>query len=287
MYRTNNILALVPPTEEGQKILNQVLFFQQNLGMRIFVLNILEKPGLLRRLISKDRISDTKKEALKIQHEFVREAMGGNVPDNMAIRVKAGNILRILFSQSKNGGYEFMVIDKSQDSVSLNRYETDKIISRSFCPVMTINKDYPVKEIKKIIIPVDISQATKKKLLWATYFAKKFDAEIKIVSALNINISSRKSLVWRNAEHLKYMLHERGVECEVKILKTREKDKYKVIHEYLEKENPGLVIIRTHQDSNMSGTQIGRFVSEIVHESRIPVFTVNRFLYPMPVDFEY
>jgi len=287
MYRSNNILALIPPDGDGKKILNQALFFQENLGMRIFILNIIDKPSMFNRLFLPEKVQNMKKEALRIQQEFVTKAIGSDIPRNLAIRVKAGNLLKVLLAQSKNGGYEFMIIDKSHSPGSLIRYETDKIISRSYCPVMTINKDYPIKEIKKIIIPVDISQATKKKLLWATYFAKKFEAKITIVSALNINLSSRRSLAWRNAEKLKYMLHQRGVDCEVEILKTTSKEKHKVIYEYIKKEQPGMVIIRTHQESNMSGTQIGKFVSEIVHNCKMPIFTVNRFLYPMPVDFEY
>jgi nucleotide-binding universal stress UspA family protein len=287
MYRSNNILALIPPDKEGEKILKQALFFQENLGMQIFILNIIDKPSLFKRLFLPEKVLDIKKETLKIQQEFVKKAIGRDIPRNLAIRIKTGNPLKVLMAQSKNGGYEFMIIDKSHDSGSLIRHEADKIISRSYCPVLTIHKDYPLNEIKKIIIPVDISQATKKKLLWATYFAKKFKAKITIVSALNINLSSRRSLAWKNAEKLKYMLHQRGIDCEVEVLKTKSKEKHKVIHEYIRKENPGLVIIRTHQESNMSGTQIGKFVSEIVHNCKMPVFTVNRVLYPMPVDFEY
>jgi nucleotide-binding universal stress UspA family protein len=287
MYRSNNILALIPPDDEGKKILNHALFFRESLGMRIFIFNIIEKPSFFRKLFQPEKISLEKKEELSILHNFVEKNAGADACKDIALRVQTGKLLKILISQSKIGGYEFMIIDKSKDRGSLTRDEIDKIISRSYCPVMTVNKNYPVKEIKKIIIPVDISQATKKKLLWATYFAKKFNAKIRIVSALNINLSPGRSLAWRNAEELKYMLHQRNVDCDVEILKTKSKEKHKVIHEYIAKEDPGLVIIRTHQESNMSGTQIGKFVSEIIHECNIPVFTVNRFLYPMPVDFEY
>ncbi len=287
MYRSNNILAFIPPNEDGKLILRQTLFFQKSLDMRIFILNIINKPSILKQIFSSKKLSHLKTEALIELKRFIEDAIGEALTGVLSLRIQSGKPLRILFSQSKKGGYEFMIIDKSESQGGLSRYETDKIISRSVCPVMTINKDYYIDEIKKIIIPVDISQATTKKLLWATYFAKKFNAKIEIVSALNVNLSARNSLAWKNAEKLKYLLLKRGVECEVKVLKTQSRDKFKDIIEYIEKENPGLIIIRTHEESTMSGSKIGRFVSEIVHQCKMPVFTVNRFINPMPIDFEY
>ena len=287
MYRSNNILALVPPDEDGQLILKQTLFIQKSLGMNIFILNVIKEPSFFNTLFRPRKLSYKRNEALNELKKFVENFVDGEIPRYMALRVKSGNTLRILFLQSKNGGYEFMIVDKSESPGGLSRYETDKLISRSVCPVMTINKAHFTDNFKKIIIPVDISRATSKKLLWATYFAKKFNAKIEIVSALNVNLSTRNSLAWKNAEKLKYMLIKRGVECEVTVLKTQIREKHKVIIEHIEKEKPGLVIIRTHEESNMTGTAIGKFVSEIVHECKMPVFTVNRLINPMPVDFEY
>jgi nucleotide-binding universal stress UspA family protein len=164
--------------------------------------------------------------------------------------------------------------------------DLDKLISQAHCPVMVVNHEFISTEINKILIPVDVLQSTPKKLLWATYFAKKFNAKIVIVSALTINIEKKQSLAWRNAEKLKHILVQRGIECEVSIIKAPGAEKHAVILDFIHNEKPGMVILRTHQDSGISNTQIGGFVSKLVHESYIPVFTVNKSVYPMPVDFE-
>lgn len=285
-YRSNNILALVSPVKTDEPVLKQSLFFQRELGMRVFIYNIVEKPSLFEKIFHAKRTKNLRNELLEQLRAFVEKIAPAESLNHLSYRVKMGNPLRILIRQSKNGGYEFIIIEKNGAASTLDREETDKLISRSYCPVMTINKDFLVEDIKKIIIPIDISQSTQKKLLWATYFAKKFGAEITIVTALTMNIEARQSLAWRNAEKLKHMLSQRNVECRVEILKARGEQKHKVILNYIEQEKPGLVIIRTHQESNMSGTQIGKFVSELVHGCQAPVFTVNRYLYPMPVDFE-
>lgn len=285
-YRSNNIVAFIPPTETGKLILKQTMFFQEALGMRVFAIDIPDKPSVFEKIFQQQKITTQKKEALKNLQNFIEDALQKDLPKELSLRIKMGNVPSVLLSQSKKGGYEFMIFDRSESDKRLSIDDTDRIISRAECPVLSIHKDFEPREIKKIVIPVDISKTTKKKLLWATYFAKKFNAKIKIVSALSMNISASDSLVWRNADHLKTMLNERGVDCEVEIIKAQRQEKQKVIIDFLEQEKPEMIIIRTHQQSNHADTHIGKFVSEIVHCCQLPVFTVNRLLNPMPIDFE-
>ena len=58
------------------------------------------------------------------------------------------------------------MIDKSEkkNAEGLTRAEVDRYVSKSYCPVLLIDKNYPVAKIDKIVIPIDISQQTKKRL---------------------------------------------------------------------------------------------------------------------------
>jgi hypothetical protein len=174
-YRSNSILALIPQSNEGERLLQQVLFFQQSLQMRVFLLNIIHPIGWFTRSFQPKKavkIKMTAKEELK---DFAAKVFRNNIPDDYILRVQVGKKVPVLVNESQKGGYEFIVIDKSCDNYpgSFCKIEVDKFISRSFCPVLAINKDFQVHEIKKIIVPIDISQPTKKRLYWATYFAKK------------------------------------------------------------------------------------------------------------------
>lgn len=273
----NSILALIPQSKEGELVIKEALHFQQTLGMRIFVLNIIKTPFLFSGKYQERKIETLKNEALRNLNDFVKNVIQKEIPKNIILRIKAGDVVSTLINESERGGYQFIIVDKSKSSFKgpLHWRKFDKFISESHCPVLTVNKDFPVREIKKIIVPIDISQSTKKRLLWATLFAKKFNAKIIIVSALNININETKSLALKNAEKIKHLLWEQEIDCDVKILKVHKQKKHKAILEYIAAEKPELVIIRTHQDSIFSGTNIHKFVSAIVHGCTMPVFTVN------------
>ena len=275
--RSNSILAFIPQNKSGELVIKEALYFQQILEMRIFILNIMKPPSLLSKVLKAKKLETRITKARQKQSDFVKNVIQKEIPKNIILKIKTGDVVSTLIHESKYGGYDFIIVDKSKSSFkgALHWSKFDKFINQSRCPVLTINKDFPVREIKKIIIPIDISQTTKKRLLWATLFAKKFNAKIQIVSALNKNIDETKSLAYKNAVKIKHLLWDRGVECDVKIQKVNIQNKHRAILEYINKEKPELVIIRTHQESIFAETNIGKFVSEIVHGCTMPVFTVN------------
>ena len=287
-YRSNSILALIPQSDEGERLLQQVFFFQRSLQMRVFLLNIIHPIGWFTRSFQPKKAVKIKMDAKEELKDFAAKAFQNNIPDDYILRVQVGKKVPVLVNESQKGGYEFIVIDKSCGNYpgSFCKNEVDKFINRSFCPVLTINKDFQVDEIKKIIVPIDISQPTKKRLYWATYFAKKYNAKIQIVSALNAGISETKSLAYKNAEDIRTMLTGRGVVCEVVILKVQQQKSHKVILNYIGEQNPDMIIIRTHQESMFAEGRIGKFVSGIVHGCKMPVFVVGQSTLSLPADFE-
>lgn len=276
-YRSNSILAHIPQNRKGERILKQALYFKEALGMRIFLMDIIKTGSIL--------LSNPKSRKNQIRHQgalnkftdFVKKVLQKEISDNIILRINWGKVVNTLITESEHGGHEFVIIDKSEknNAEGLTKSEVDRYVSKSYCPVLTVNNESPITEVKKIVIPIDISQRTKKQLYWATFFAKKLKAKIQIVSALNVNITETKSLAYKNAEKLKNMLESRGVKCDIKILKVGKQPRHQVIMKYIEEEKPELVIIRTHQEFTFSGKKIGKFVSEIIHGCKIPVFTVG------------
>lgn len=275
-YSSNSILAFTPQNKDCETILKQSLFFQQALDKRIFVVDFIKFAPVLSRIVNRKKIVDIQEEALEKFQDYVQNTIQKEIPKEIILRIKPEKAVPSLIRESKFGGYDFIIVDKSVDNYqgALSNNDVNRFISKSHCPVLTINKDFPANKVKKIVIPIDISQNTKKRLYWGTFFAKKFNAKIQIVSALNVNINEKNSLALKNAKKIENMLHHRGVDCDVKILKTHQQSKHKVLLDYMEEENPDLVIIRTHQEYRFSGKKIGKFVSEIVHGTKVPVFAV-------------
>lgn len=279
-----SILALISPGKEGETILKEALYLQSTLEVKLVILNVIKEPGFFERNFQPEESETAIRNAKEELSDFVKKVIGKELPKDIVISVRAGNPVEVLLEKSKTDSLEFLLIDKSKSNYpgALERDEIDELVSRSNCPVLTLNKDFGVPDIKNIAIPIDITQSTRKRLLWATFLAKKYDAKITILSALKVNIDVDKSLALKNAQKIKQLLEDHDIECDIKIINVYNQESHQVILDYMKEEKPELLIIRTHQESIFSSTNIGKFVSEIVHGSKLPVFTVNYT--PNPVD---
>ena len=287
-HSSNSVMAYTPQSKECENILTQSLFFQKGLDKRIFLMDFYKPASIFSKFFQSEKYIDIQEEALDKFQFFVKNTIQKEIPKEIILRIKPGHIVPTLIRESKFGGYDFMIVDKSGGNYkgALSAKEVNRFTSKSHCPVLTINKDYPVHNINKIVIPIDISQTTKKKLVWASVFANRFNAKIQIVSALNVNIKEKNSLALKNANKIEDMLKARDIECDVKILKAQNLPKYEVLLNYIQEENPDLVIIRTHQEYRFSGNMIGKFVSEIIHGTKAPVFTVGGITEYHPEEFK-
>ncbi len=279
-----SILALITPNKEGETVLKEALLLQNTLDVKLVVLNVIKEAGFFIRNFQPNEAETTLKNAKQELTSFVQQVVGNELPGNIVISVRAGNPVNVLLNKAKNDSCEFLLIDKSKSEYpgALTKAEINDLVSRSKCPVLAVDKDFGVPKIKNIAIPIDITQSTKKRLRWATFLAQKHQAKITILSALKSNIDVNKSLALKNAQKIRHLLWEKDIECDIKILKVFDQESHQVILNYIADEKPDLVIIRTHQESMFSNTGIGKFVSEIVHGSKYPVFTVNYT--PNPID---
>lgn len=276
-YRSNSVLVLVPQNHYGEQMLKQATFLKEVLGMRIFLINILRSASYFMRSFSISHHNKRHQKKLDSFTHFAKTVLEKDIPRNTIPLIRYGPVIKKLIKESELGGYEFVMLDKNtpNNAAGLSRTDIDRYVSKSFCPVMLTDHEKPMQKISKILVPIDISQRTTKRLYWATFFAKKCHASVKIVSALNIDMKETKSLAFKNAHKLKQMLESRGIHCEVEILKRANKELHTAILDFIEKDQPQLVIIRTHQEIRFSGRRIGKFVSGIIHGCSVPVFTVG------------
>ncbi len=278
MTNVHKILVPIALDENGRTALKQAVFFHDVFSLKITLLHVIPASSYLKRTIFRAKNEEGKKEALDKIEKFTKDFFEGEVPDFVDFKISVGSLVPQIVKASKMADYDLIIIKKRKRKTGnwgiSQQNDADKIIGQSQCPVITINEDWASK-IKKIIIPIDISQKTEKKLLWASSLAKKFAAKMVIVSALNVNIDETKSLAYKNGQRIKQMLNERDVECDLKILKSTGKENHKVILDYAKEQNIDLFVIRTHQDALLNKNDIGTFASEIIHSCNVPVFTIG------------
>ena len=278
-YKLLNFVALVPLTEDGRIVLQQAVNFQKFIPSRIIVTHVVPPVSFFIRIFNPQRVKELKQEALAKLTDFVTDFFQGEVPDHLIYNVVMGEPVKQVIKQGKSDDFLILILKRSlkerKSACVLGQKSIDRIIGHSRCPVLSLNEGATRGDIRKILIPIDISESTRKRLFWASMFATKMKAKVQIVSALKANIDEHKSLAFRNADKVKTMLERRGIDCEVEILRVHKKIMHEAVLSYIFVNRPDFVVIRAHQVESEK-KHVGLFAKQIIHGSPVPVFTVSQ-----------
>jgi len=280
MVETNidKILVPIAITKEGKTALNQAVYFHQVFSSRITLLHIVPPSHIIKRIFKYKEYRKRKKRSQKKLTEFVRRNFKGTIPDYIDLMIIVGELVPTIIKIADNQRYDLIILKKSKKTkgpfYNLRKHNTERIIGASSCPVLTIKETWTKMGIREILIPLEIGKHIRTKIFWAIELARKFKAKIRIVSVLKINIDIEESYTYRKCKILEKWIKGHDIECDIRILKSKEHKMHETVQIFSMKECPDLTIIMTHQESGIDENHIGRFATEIIHNCPTPVLSI-------------
>ena len=149
-----------------------------------------------------------------------------------------------------------------------------KIISYSPCPVISVRTDYTKGgKIEKIVLPIDDSFETTKKVPMAAKLAKVFGAEIQMLSIYYSDLSSMKKLTDKYAKETERYVVGKNIKITNKSCLSNNLSKS--IVKYTEEIDADLMVIMTDQDSANKDIIMGINSQHIINRSSIPILSVK------------
>jgi nucleotide-binding universal stress UspA family protein len=278
---TRNIEKILVPialTREGEIAIEQAFKFHEVFGSKLIIMNVIPKARQKTGILTRETPSQVLEKAHIRLEEFVRRFFKGVIPEYVNLQVRCGGLISSIIEASKEFSSQLIIIKKSSRIIgkfaAFRRHNADKLIGQSFCPVLTISENFTHEGINEIVMPVDISKKTDDKVRWAIYLAKSFNARVTVISVLDINIETRTSLAYRKAVSIEEQLEAENIDCKVHLITEPAGKHYEVFLRQVEKVNPDLIIIMTHEESILFGEYIGPFAREVIHRAIQPVFNV-------------
>ena len=165
----------------------------------------------------------------------------------------------------------------------ISGYEQFWIGSNAFrittsAPLVTIKCDYPVSnEISNILLPLDSSLETKRKLPFTVQLAKQFGAKIHLLKVYNSTLGViRRRIDSFGDEALKF-LEDSDVEhelctCEANNVATS-------IIEYADSHKIDLITIMTDQETTTGSRFLGPYSQQLIHLAKMPVMSLRSTYY--------
>lgn len=147
-----------------------------------------------------------------------------------------------------------------------------KVITNASVPFMIVQDEDPDKEIKKIVLPIDLTMESMQVSKLAAEMALRFGAKVHIIAAKQKDATLRR----KRKIHFKVLekqFEELGVDCELNAVEGSSK-LHKLVIDYAEKEQADMIAIAYHTESILP--QFDRFAQSILtNELKLPVLIVN------------
>lgn len=187
-----------------------------------------------------------------------------------------GNIFNEIIEASKDSKADLVIMGTHGVSgfeeffVGSNTY---KVVTKSVCPVISVQTHAKKIGFKDILLPIDNSLHSRQKVNYAIGLAKQYGSKIHIVGLLDtddIIVAKKMDII---LDQVQKYIEENELSFSREILNG--KNQSVTTLKYADKVNADLIVIMTDQEEDLSGFFIGPYAQQVVNHSKIPVMSIK------------
>lgn len=149
-----------------------------------------------------------------------------------------------------------------------------RIVTHAPCPVITLRQDFKFgKKVKKILMPIDSTSQSSKKVFTTASIAEAFGSEIQVLALHTSKLGSLKKQVDRHLRTVTEHLEEKGIKYLVDEVTTNNLTQNTC--DFATKSKADLVAIMTEQETTQANIFLGTFARQLVNNCPVPVLSVR------------
>jgi len=278
--KIKRILVPVDFTATSEKAVSKAIIISKVLRAEIFLLHVLDYNPYQFSVVPENQfmfpsITELEK-ALAKKMDAMRTSIRKKHKINPEINVTTGHIDSEIIRFSKKKNIDLIIMGTHGASGYKELFigsNSQRVVTLSDIPVLTIQKKVHKPGFKHILIPIDNSLHSREKVNIAIHMAELFGAKLHILGLPNSNEKTTLN---------KFKIKIESVENAIKAHHLSYKTTYgkgnnlaATAMNYAEKSNCDLIIINTGHESQITGIFLGTFAQQIVNHARIPVLSVR------------
>jgi nucleotide-binding universal stress UspA family protein len=151
-----------------------------------------------------------------------------------------------------------------------------KIIRSSTCPVITVRNPQPDGIFKRILVPLDLTKATREKVTKAIELAEKFKGALHLVSVLASTNKEDEEYLKKQLDGVTTYIQAQGIEVFSELIQSTDYIATAILN-YGKEIGADFICIMTQQEKSIQEYFVGSVAEHIVNRSEIPVFSIRPF----------
>ncbi len=210
----------------------------------------------------------------KIMDKYAKKAKNG-----LEYKIREGKIYDEICNQAKYDDAYLIVMGThgisgfEEKILGSNAY---KVVVNSPCPIITIRKAYSPCEPKRILLPIDVTKDTRKKVPFVTEYAKYFNAEVFVLGVAETESVTVKRKLTLYTEQTENYLKSKEINVQKAIITGNEMTA--TILNFAQENTINLIAIMTERPNPFT-IIMGLNAHNIVNESPVPVMSFSPFLF--------
>jgi len=210
--------------------------------------------------------------SLKDFMEMIYKKYKAKVKNKLDYKIRVGKVYREIVNQAKYDDAYMIVMGTHGVSgfeemwIGSNAY---RVVSNAPCPVLTIRHGFLKCMVGNIVLPIDVSADTRKKVPFSTEIAKYLKSTVHVLLVTESNSPTIKKKVEGYGKQVVDYLKKSGVKY---VLASETGDNLTdVTIEYANTIGADMISIMSEQSSTTSNLWLGAYAQQMVNHSPLPV----------------
>ena len=271
----NERVKIIFPTDfsdESMKAFPMAKLFAHVYKAELFLLHIIEPPTRALKLVSNFDEAELRKKAVSLLQEIVDK----NPDDQIEYikMIKVGKVHNCIMEAAKEVNSNAIIMGTHGDSglhEILVGSNAGRVIRSAPCHVITLREKPEPLQMKRILLPLDLTKETGEKVNLGVEFAQNFGAEVVVVSVLTDNDPETKIRLEKRLQMALDFIKNHGVNQVSGEMLEAGKDVADSVIEFGKKVQADMILIMTQTETNFKASMIGSSAERVVNHSPIPV----------------
>jgi len=272
----NHILVPIDFSNTSINALEHSILIANMLSYDIRLIHVKRKNADYNTSFNIDDFNEVLLSGIEDNFEDLIRVYGKDLNGKIDYRIREGRIYTEICNQANYGDSEIIVMGTHGVSGFEERWVGSNafgIVSNASCPVITIRYNFPKREIKKIIMPIDVTKETRHKVPFVTKLAQTFNAEVHVIDVREDNKASTRKLLNEYVSLVVSYLKRRNVKYICDSLK--DKNLTDVIIEYALLNDADIIAVTSDTNELARQFWFGPKAQQMVNHSPIPILSFS------------
>ncbi len=205
----------------------------------------------------------------RITKEYSKEAKG-----IIDYKIREGRIYTEICNQAKYGDAELIIMGTHGVSGFEEHWAGSnafRVASNASCPVVTIRYNFPLRPIKKILLPIDSSLESRQKVPFVAEMALLYNAELHIIDIRGNNKAQTLKKLNEYMSQVSLYLERRKVKVIRDSIKANNIAESCI--EYGLMVDADLIAIMTGQNKRQSNILLAAYAQQMINHSPVPIIS--------------